>query len=585
MQKSDQLRRLWRAVWPVVKRAIFSGQLFRPQCILTKPLPDILCEYDVEIPLANGSFVTANVFRSKIADEASEAMPVVMCAHPYDNHLIPALGNTPFNGPPQQYRIIPQEGRPEFSTLTSWESPDPNYWVAAGYAVVNMNMPGYANSGGRPTLFSPQQGQAFSEAIAWVGKQPWCTGSVGLTGVSYLAISQYAVAANQTPHGVPDCLKAISPWEGVTSFYHDLFFEGGVEEQGFPVFWWFTEVKPTINCSEAEFIESEGHLPFDAAATHPFYDEYWKSKEPNLASIELPLLVCASFSDHGLHTRGSFRAFMEARSEHKWVYTHRRLKWDAYYSREALDLTREFFDRFVKGIENGFDKRPPVRLEVRASRDVIHQVREESEWPLANTQYRRLFLSAADTLLHETPQALAGSHTYDGRVGELRFEYSFTEDTEITGYMALRLWVEAIGQSFPADMAVFVAIDKLDTAGRSVRFYGSVGNQHDMVARGLLQVSRRELDPVRSTLYQPVLKSETSQLLREGEIVHVDIAILPSSTFFAAGERLHLVISPQPAVTSNPFVKCNDCNRGLHVLHVGGKYDSHLLIPVVPALS
>ncbi len=106
-----------------------------------------------------------------------------------------------------------------------------------------------------------------------------------------------------------------------------------------------------------------------------------------------------------------------------------------------------------------------------------------------------------------------------------------------------------------------------------------------MVARGLLQVSRRELDPARSTLYQPVLKGETSQLLREGEIVEVDIAILPSSTFFAAGERLHLVISPRPAVASNPFVKCNDCNRGRHVLHVGGKYDSHLLIPVVTKWS
>src|SRR6476659_4432660 len=69
-------------------------------------------------------------------------LPVVMCAHPYDNGKIPARGTTPFGGPPVQYRIIPQVGRPRFSTLTSWEAPDPDFWVRAGYAVVNLNLPG-----------------------------------------------------------------------------------------------------------------------------------------------------------------------------------------------------------------------------------------------------------------------------------------------------------------------------------------------------------------------------------------------------------------------------------------------------------
>ena len=170
MEKTEQLRRLYRSVSPVAKRALASGQVFRPQCHLTNPLPDVLCEYDVKVPLSNGSFVTANVFRSKKADTAGQPLPVVMCAHPYDNHLIPALGKTPFNGPPQQYRLIPQEGCPAFSTLTSWESPDPNYWVAAGYAVVNMNMPGYANSGG-----------LADEALVW-GEPSWLpvAGSFGI---------------------------------------------------------------------------------------------------------------------------------------------------------------------------------------------------------------------------------------------------------------------------------------------------------------------------------------------------------------------------------------------------------------------
>ena len=86
---------------------------------------------------------------------------------------------------------------PEFSTLTSWEAPDPNFWVPAGYTVVNLNLPGYANSVGRAELMSRRQGEDYYAAIKWVAAQDWCNGSVGLSGVSYLAISQYhaAVAA------------------------------------------------------------------------------------------------------------------------------------------------------------------------------------------------------------------------------------------------------------------------------------------------------------------------------------------------------------------------------------------------------
>jgi hypothetical protein len=583
-----ELRLLSRSMGPLLKNALLSGRLFRPQCELTEPDPDILCEYDVRIPLADGTHVTANVFRSARAAARSERVPVVMCAHPYDNHLIPALGTTPFGGPPQQYRIIPQEGKPVFSRLTSWEAPDPNFWVPAGYAVVNMNMPGYANSGGRPTLFSPEQAEAFGEAIDWIGAREWCTGKVGLAGVSYLAISQYAVAAGQTSRGVPSCLRAICPWEGVSNFFHDLFFEGGIEEQGFPIFWWYTEVKPTINCSVAEFVESEGQNPQDVSTAHRFYDAYWRRKVPDVAAIDLPMLICASFSDQGLHTRGSFRVFAKARSRQKWLYTHRRLKWDAYYSPEVLALTRAFFDCFLKGeSDNGFLETAPVRLEVRAVRDVIHEVRGEQEWPLARTRYRRLFLRADPQRLGTEVPPTAAELPYDARSGELRLTHVFSEATELTGYMKVRLWVEVrvrAGVALPPDdMALFVGIEKLDARGAPVRFYGAVGNHQALVARGLLAVSRRALDDEASTEWEPVLRNDREEKLKPGEIVAVDVAINPSSTFFAPGEALQLVVAPREVVPSPPFVKANGCNRGVHVIHVGGRYDSHLLIPVIPA--
>ena len=146
---SDKIKNLIdtvQAVVPLIGSALKRGQLFNPQCELIEANLDILCEYDVKIPMSEGFSLTANIFRSKKAMARGEKVPVVMCAHPYDNHLTPALGKIPVGGPPQQYRIIPQPGEtPKFSKLTSWESPDPNFWVDAGYAVVNMNLPGYAN--------------------------------------------------------------------------------------------------------------------------------------------------------------------------------------------------------------------------------------------------------------------------------------------------------------------------------------------------------------------------------------------------------------------------------------------------------
>ena len=527
-----------RAAWPIVRRAIATGQLLRPQCELTEPDPDVLCEYDVRIPMPEGFELKANVFRSRRADAAGTPQPVVMCAHPYDNHLLPALGRTPLGGPPQQYRMIPQVGRPRFSAITSWEAPDPNFWIPAGYAVVNLNLPGFGGSGGPPGVFSNGQTKSYYDAIEWVAAQPWTTGAVGLLGVSYLAITQYHVAACRHYGGPPPSLKCIVPWEGLADMYREQACPGGVEEVGFAPFWWLTEVLPALTGSTADFVRHNGGTPNQLFVQHPFYDDFWREMAAPFDQIDLPMLVCASFSDHGLHTTGSFRAFVEARSKHKWVWTHRTGKWDAFYSDEVQQLVREFMDCFVKGeAANGFLSRAPVRLEVRSSRDVVHAVRDEHEWPLARTEFTKLFLDG-NTLSRELPSGETITE-HRARGGHSTFVHRFDAPTEITGPMKLRLWVEARGDGAgeaPDDMVIFVAVDKLDAAGQSMRFRGSVGNAEDMVTRGFCRVSRRELDAELSTEWQPVLSGTSHLPLKPGERVPVDIALYASSTFFYAGQ-------------------------------------------------
>ena len=102
-----------------------------------------------------------------------------------------------------------------------------------------------------------------------------------------------------------------------------------------------------------------------------------------------------------------------------------------------------------------------------------------------------------------------------------------------------------------------------------------------MVTRGFCKVSRRELDPVESVAWHPVLKGTSEQKLKAGEIVPVDIELYPSSTFFAIGEGLQLIIASHEIIPSPPYQKDVSCNRGKHVLHVGGSYDSYLLVPKI----
>lgn len=580
---------LIKAVGPMIFRALKSGQLLRPQARLTQPIDDVQAEYDVPVTLSDGSKVLLNVFKSKKALEANRALPVIMCAHPYDNHALPALGKTPLKGPPFQYRVMPQMGRgPEFSTQTSWESPDPNFWVANDYVVVNMNLPGYGGSEGEPTALRDNQAKAYYEAIEWVAEQPWCNGNIGLNGVSYLAMSQYAVAACRAYGSkAPAALKCISPWEGMTDVYRDLINAGGVPQDGFLSYWFPLEVKPALTTGKPEdFFANEPWVSSEWIRKNPLYTDLWAEKAAPLEAIDIPILTCVSFSDVGVHGGGAYRGFMDVKSEQKWMYTHRQLKWDNYYSEAVKQHTLGFMDYFLKDKkDNGWEKVPTVRLEVRSSRDVIHEVRGESEWPIARTKYERYYLGDGGQLV-TSRSTQTDEDVYRGKGGERTYTVVFDRDTEITGHAKLRLWVETRSETptdkCPDDMAVFAALNKLDAEGKRVPFYGTIGNHEDVVSRACIRVALRSLDPDRSTPEIPWQKFDELKFLRDGEIADVEIAFPPTSVFFAEGECLQLVVASHEPFQWRPMLKGTDINHGIHVIHRGGQYDSYLQLPTIP---
>jgi predicted acyl esterase len=149
--------------------------------------------------------------------------------------------------------------------------------------------------------------------------------------------------------------------------------------------------------------------------------------------------------------------------------------------------------------------------------------------------------------------------------------------------MKLKLWVQVDGSD---DMDVFVALEKIDRTGYVVPF-PFFGNHDDgPVALGWLRVSHRELDKDKSTPYQPYHKHEREIKLKAGEIVPVEIEIWPSSTLFERGEKLRVVVQGSDIYFYPEEMHTNahtaTVNKGRHIIHTGGKYDSHLLIPVIP---
>ncbi|MEO1733452.1 MAG: CocE/NonD family hydrolase [Pseudomonadota bacterium] len=523
----------------------------------------VLVEDDVPILVRDGTRLSAKVFRPNTNDRH----PVVMAFTAYDKDggmsAYPAVLNVADN-PNFDF------GSFEISPWTAWEAPDPAYWTQHGYAVVYVDTRGYGASEGDAHVLSARDGEDFYDAIEWAGAQPWSNGNVGLNGVSYLAISQWVAAS-----GNPPSLKAMIPWEGQSDNFREVLFHGGIPETAFSAFW----------LNRIATLAHKRPVPPDFAVKlgqrYPLLMKRLQSalQPPSgirLADIQVPALICATWSDQGLHTRGSFEGFKQVASSQKWLFTHGRPKWETYYSAEALSTQLAFFDHFLKGIENGFDQRPAVRLEVREGlRD--YAVRYVKDWPVPETQYQALYLDAENGVLSQNTISAPAMDSYDPRTDRSEFVFEFDRDTELSGNMKLKLWVSTDRGN---DMDLFIGVEKLDRAGQPVHFFAKTGYTQGPVAMGWLRVSHRELDPRRSTPAQPVLAHERSLKLDRNEVVPVEIEILPSSTLFRSGESLRLIVQGRDLFDHPMLAHKRTVNEGTHVLHTGGTYDAHLLIPI-----
>ncbi len=560
-----------------------------------RPVPDgVLTEKDVMLALPDGVRLSCNVYRLR----GSGRCPVILGMTPYCKDQAPPAYLLDGSFSPDSYANYVQRlytagiglGHQNISHLTAFEFADPAFWVPNGYAVVIADQRGCFKSEGTPPDNNRMADDLYA-LIEWAAAQEWSNGNVGMIGVSALAHNQYW-AASHAP--APPHLKAICPWEGFSDRFRDATFWGGIPEANF----FNRPLKARIQALPPEERPDEAARLW-AAGIDPVRNQSMLENNPKLEQITVPALLCATWTDKGLHTRGTFEAYRRIASRDKWLYTHGGNKWDRFYGEEGTAYQKRFFDFYLKGEQNGWDKEPRVRIEVRETRDE-YQVYYADEFPVPSTHYKKLYLNGRDASLGPKAAKASSMCYISTQGGSASFGITFNKDTELTGYMKVKLWVSAPDAD---DMDLFVTIKKYagpcdaDTPvcrslkkvigehriarGNEVPFWGHDGFWQDVAARGQLRVSQRELDPLLSTPWQPVQKFRGEKKLKRREIVPVEIALLPSSTLFRKGESLRLFI--QGHCPTDHWVVFYDwlINKGRHVVYTGGRYDSYLQVPVI----
>lgn len=529
--------------------------ILKPPVTVTMISDNVEIRRGVNIPMRDGLSLSANIYKPKSPGK----YPALLSLHPYCKDNLPKGSKVPF-----QYRVIRQSGQITFSNETGWEAPDPEFWVNQGYVIVNIDKRGFGKSPGEQEYWSDQEATDYYDAIEWVATQDWSSTKVGLFGVSYLAISQYKAAALNPPH-----LNAICPWEGLSDPYKDIFYPGGIREDGF-VLLWVSGIKKSFG---PDFRQEQ--------ITHNLRDEWYKSMTADLSKINVPALICGSFSDQLLHTRGSFRAFDQISSKHKWLYTHRSGKWAAYYTPEAVQFQLKFFDYFLKGIQNGMTDIPPVRLEVREYRDVVSSIRSENAWPLVNTKWTTVYLDGKNNTLSTKLNSEISKSNFSIVDESLQFNYKFAEDCEIVGPIKLILFVQLDGVT---DMNLFAGIQKIHKQ-QAIYFEGSYGFVNDLVSKGFMRVALRKINEANSKPYLPEHDFDIEEPLKPGEIAKLEISLLPSATLFKKDDELCLIIQGKFLLKSSkldqvgayePSTKAGRCT-----ILGGSQYPSSLLLPFI----
>jgi len=531
-------------------------------------------EDDVGATMRDGTRLSAKVYRP----EAPGRYPVLLAVSPYQH----------------QTDSLPH------STLFLWREVGPYRWYveAQGYAIVHVDVRGTGLSQGEYNFLDKIEQQDLYEIVEWCGKQPWSNGRVGGYGQSYYCWSQWFMAIVNPPS-----LKCIAPYDGAIDIYRDVMYHGGIYCDFLP--WWYQMVRVN-NLHRPPGKPAGKLLGKDIAreyAEHNTYGDFWKERSPweRLREIKVPTLSIGHWGKMGLHLRGNILGYETITAPKRLIVTGARDVFEAHDLFDKIDYHETdllpFYDRHLK--EGAAEAEgPPVKLYVRG----LEQFRDEQEWPLNRAQAKSLYLNAtnsgsltslndgglswdkpageaATSVEYPDPKwklgnVMVGPFGPDPIARVLTFTTApFGQDLEVTGPVVLELFLS----STATDTDIFVKI--------ADQFPGESGKQARSVnlSKGWLRASHRQKDEKLSTPTRPFYTHANPQPLEPGEIVKLEIEILPFSNVFKKGHRLRLEISNGDSpITDGLFTHQYSWFKvGRDTIHHDAQHASRLIIPVV----
>ena len=301
--------------------------------------------------------------------------------------------------------------------------PHNRHFASRGYAVMQVDFRGTGASEGRnPHPFDLQERQDGHDVVEWMAAQPWCTGAVGVWGISYGGITSLSIASTRPPH-----LKAIIPIHATFDNYEWLLRTHGCRGLLLADADWGTRMAAS-NLLPPVIADPDGRwaaLWRDRLTDSPPWFMDWHGEPPNptfwterpipLSQINVPTFAICGWYD--AYTAPAFRVFEQVDAPARVLigpWKHALPDLSPRSPIGGLDEMVRWWDRWLKDIPNGVDDEPPVAIFVQGP----DEWRYEKEWPIARSRTQRMHMSGDGTLSSNRPEEAADlPYRYDPRVG------------------------------------------------------------------------------------------------------------------------------------------------------------------------
>ena len=589
-------------------RALRQGAVARNE--LRRNIRGIVKMTDVKVPLRDGSFLYADVFRPAADDRYPVVMNLGVYGKAFEHDCICDEADA-------LHKEILEDryfsGNPDGLQYENHETVNSAQWVPNGYVTIRVDGRGVGKSPGVQAPLGRQEAEDYYDAIEWAAAQSWSNGNVGLWGMSYYAMLQHNVASLQPPH-----LKAMVALGTDSDSYNEYLYGGGLLSEGFWT-WWRQVLTKNNSCGERREVDWMSTIKTNSFNEPAVYGTHATTfMTPEVGKATAPVWIVGTQTGAVLHQLGSSETYVNSTGAKARKFDFI----DAWFPHSYLESTvaehMRFFDHWLKGTANGIMDEPAVRVQVRTGRGAYYHLHEQ-EWPIGRTRYEKLYLDAAPSgwrgdqhgrelfRLALTPPSAESSASYDahldlGRpipapIGHLGGTPRWTtgisfisdpllEDLVLVGYMKAGLWVS----STTSDMDVHVSLRVIDEEDREIRYEAVVlpMDPHNIfpVGFGSLKVSHRALDQARTRKHWPVHTHRESDYapLQGDEVVAVELGLNPSSALVRQGCRLRVDV--QPVTPSGIPVRTYDESYhagATNTVYTGPSRPSYVQLPVIPA--